>query len=186
MVGVEGENLVLRVALLELKRDEPLLDLSLETLGAGAREDATAHVVLEEQHPRDLLRDRARATHAMAGAEVANRRDDQSRHAHAEVTLELGVLAGDDGLPQRGRDVFVANDDAAFGGELTDLLSVGSHQPGNGAWLVVVERADRGHIVCVDERQPAECAQKGGNDEERKKAGLPCEPDDDPGAWLDR
>ena len=40
------------------------------------------------------------------------------------MLLELGVLGGDDGLPQRRRDVVVANDDAAFGGELADLLSV--------------------------------------------------------------
>ena len=101
--------------------------------------------------------------------------------------LELGVLAGDDGLPQRGRDVVVANDDAAFGGELADLLSVGSHQPGDGAWLVVVERADlRRHRLRRRTVNAAERAQEGGDDEEREKAGLPCEPDDDPGAWLDR
>ena len=74
VVGVEGEDLVLRVALLELKRDQPLLDLALQPLGARAREHAAAHVVLQEQHPRDLLRDRAGAAHAMAGAEVADRR----------------------------------------------------------------------------------------------------------------
>ncbi len=86
--------------------------------------------------------------------------------------LELGVLAGDDGLPQCRRDVVVANDDAALGGELADLLSVGGHQPGDGAWLVVVERADRSDIVRVDEGQAAEGAQEGSHDEEGKETGV--------------
>ncbi len=38
-----------------------LFDLSFEPLGAASCEDTTAHVFLQEQHPRDLLSDRARA-----------------------------------------------------------------------------------------------------------------------------
>ncbi len=81
-----------------------------------------------------------------------------------------------------GRDVVVADHDAPLGGEFADLLAVGRHQPGNGARLVVVERADGGDIVGVDEHQSAESAQKGGHDEKREQAGPPGESDDDPGA----
>ena len=59
------------------------------------------------------------------------------------------------------RDVVVANHDPPLGGELADLLAVVGDQSGDGARLVVVQRADRGDIVRVDEHQPARVCREG-------------------------
>ena len=84
-----------------------------------AHEHAVVHVLVEEQAARQLLRDRAGAK-ALPVDDVLERRDDDARDAEPEVLLEVAVFAGDDGLPQHGRHVVVADHDAAFGGELAD------------------------------------------------------------------
>ena len=85
-----------------------------------------------------------------------------------------------------GRDVVVADDDAALGGELADDLPSRGQQPGDGVRPVVVERADFGQVVRVGEEHTADGAEERGDEEERKHGRPAGEPDDDPGAWLDR
>ena len=82
------------------------------------------------------------------------------------------------------RDVVVADDDAALGRELADQLAVAGQSAGDGVRLVVVERADLAEGRRRRRRTtPLSVPSKGGSDEQRRDAGLPCEANDDSGAW---
>jgi hypothetical protein len=93
VVAIEREDLALRVALLDLNRQECFLDLPVERL-----------LVREEQIARQLLRQRARAG-ALPANHVLDRGDDDARKAEAEVGVEALILGGDDGLTQQRRDL---------------------------------------------------------------------------------
>src|SRR3954466_10804262 len=100
LVGVEGENFALGVAALDLQRDQPLLDLALQSFEAAARVDAAlAHVLAQEQVAGHLLRDRAGAF-ALAGQQVERDCSSGIPDAQAEMPLESRVLGRDDRLPQ--------------------------------------------------------------------------------------
>ena len=73
VVGVEGEDLALRVSLFELDGDDGFLDLALEPANARSLEHAALHVILQEQHSRDLLGNRAGAR-PLAVDDVVDRR----------------------------------------------------------------------------------------------------------------
>src|SRR5919108_847161 len=121
LVCVEGQDLTLGEALLELDGDNGFLHLSLEATEASALEDAAAQVIAQEQVPRQLLGERARAA-APTVHDVLDGRDQDPRDAETEVLLERRVFGGDDRLSQEGRDVVVADDRATLGGELADRL----------------------------------------------------------------
>ena len=176
VVGVEGEDLALRVALFELHGDDRLLDLPLEAAHAGSLKDAALHVVLQEQHARDLLGNRAGAE-PLPVEHVLDRGDDDARDAQAEVLLEVGVLAGEDRLAQRRRHLVVADDDAPFDGELADHLAVAGEDAGDGVRLVAVERADFGEIVGVGEEDAAQGAEERRRDEQDHEPRLPGDAD---------
>src|SRR4029079_4631461 len=104
LVRIEREDLALRVALLDLHRDDGFLDLPFEADVADLEADR-----LPAPPTRELLRDGARplGSRTLTGNPVANRaehvacrRHDDMRHAEAEVTLEFGVFRGDDRLTQ--------------------------------------------------------------------------------------
>jgi hypothetical protein len=77
--------------------------------------------------PGQLLRDRA-GTEALAVEDVFQGGDDDARDAQAEVLLEVSIFAGDDGLPEHGGHIVVANHDAPLDGELADDALVASEQ----------------------------------------------------------
>jgi hypothetical protein len=172
LVGVEGEDLALRVAPLELDGDEPFLHLALETLEARAHEDAVAHVLAQEHVARELLGDGAGATAAAEPSvrsrvqHVAEAGHDDARDAQAEMLFELGVFLGDDGLPEPRGHVLVADDDAAFGRELGHGTAIRRQQTRDRVRLVVVERRDLRQIVAVGEQHAAEAAEAGGEHEQ--------------------
>ena len=166
LVGVEREDLGLGVAPLELHRHQHFLHLALDERPARAHEHAVDHVLVEEQIPRELLRDGAGAE-ALAVDDVLDGRDDDARDAQAEVLLEVAVFAGDDRLTQHRRHVVVADDDAAFDRELADHPFVAREQAGDRVRLVVVERADLRNVVGEREEHAADGAEHGGDDEER-------------------
>src|SRR5919201_6968946 len=95
LVCVEGQDLALGEALLELDGDDGFLHFSLEAAEAGALEDAAAQVIAQEEVPRQLLGEGARAA-APAVHDVLDGRDQNPRDAEAEVLLERRVLGGDD------------------------------------------------------------------------------------------
>ena len=78
-----------------------MASLIFRSNAANARplEHASLHVVLQKEHARHLLRDRAGAE-PLAVDDVVDRRDDDARHAEAEVLLEIGVLARHDRLTE--------------------------------------------------------------------------------------
>ena len=78
--------------------------------------------------------------------------DDDARHAQPEVLVEARVLRRDDRVSQRRRDVVVADDDAALGGELADRLAVARQERRDRVGPVVVERADLGDVARKRER----------------------------------
>ena len=91
------------------------------------------------------------------------------------MLLEIRVLAGDDRLAQRGRDVVVADDDAPFDGELADDPAVAREHTGNGVRLIAVERADLRKVVGVREEHAAEGAQQSGDHKKDHEHRLSCQ-----------
>ena len=72
-----------------------------------------------------------------------------------------------------GRDVVVADDDPALGGELADDVAVARQDAGDGVRPVVVEGADLGEVVGVGEEHAADRAEQRGGQEERGDRGAP-------------
>src|SRR3989442_7674959 len=170
LVCVEGQDLALGEALLELDGDNGFLHFSLEAAEAGTLEGATAHVIAQEQVARELLCQRARAT-PLPVDDVSHRRNQDPRNAEPEVLLERRVLGGDDRLSQGGRDVVVADDSTALGGELANRLTVAGEQARNRARLVIIERRDLGQVVRAGEQDAAQRAEQRREDEHGDKSG---------------
>jgi hypothetical protein len=143
LVGVEREDLLLRVPLFELHGEDRLLDLALERPLVHAASHVTS---LEEQVARELLGDRARAG-ALPRDDVLHGGHEDARDAEPEVLLEVGVFRGKDGLAEDRGDLVVAHDHAALGGEFADDLAVGGQQTRNGVGAIVVESANLGEVV---------------------------------------
>ena len=87
LIDVEGEDLALRVALLDLEGEQGFLDLALgRLLPADGKEVAG-----------ELLGQRAGAS-PLPGEQVLQRGDQDARRAQAEMLVEARVLGGDDRL----------------------------------------------------------------------------------------
>ena len=167
LIAVEGENLVLGVALLNPDREERFLDLAFPRLLVG-----------QKQLARELLRQRAGAARFPPLDDVFHERGHDPRNAEADVLLELVVLCGHDRLPQVGRDRLVGDDLTPLDRELADHLTAGSVHPRDGAWRVVVQRRDLGEIAGVREDDARRDSEKRRDEEERNEAGVAREPDD--------
>ena len=184
LVGVERQDLGLRVATLELHRHEHFLHLALDERPPGSHEHTVDHVLVEEETARELLRNGARPE-TLAVDDVLDGGDDDARDAQPEVLLEVAVFAGDDGLTEHGRHVVVADDDAALDRELADDALVASQQAGDRVRLIVVERADFRNVVGEREEHAADSPEHGRDDEERDQAGVPCDAQHDLAPRLD-
>jgi hypothetical protein len=90
--------------------------------------------------------------------QVVGQRDQDARDAQAEVLLEIRVLGRDDRLSQDGRDLVVADDDAALGRELSDDLAVSCCKARDGVGTVVIERADLREVSGIRKQDPADGA----------------------------
>jgi hypothetical protein len=108
LIAVNREDLLLRVTLLDLHRQQQFLHLAFPGLLVG-----------EEQLAGELLGQRAGAVHPPVD-DVLHGGHDDSRDAQPEVLIELVVFCGQDRLLEFGRDAFVRNDLAALDRELTD------------------------------------------------------------------
>jgi hypothetical protein len=175
LVGVERKDLALRIALLDLNGEDGFLDFALDGFIEADREEIA----------RELLRDRARAGH-LTLHHVVGDRDEDACDAQPEVLLEPGVLGGQDGLPQRRRDLVVADDDTPLGGELANHLAIAREEARDRAGLVVVERADLGKVVSKRKQNAAQCSEQGRDDKEHRQARLPGDRGEDPspGSFL--
>ena len=93
-VEVDGEDLLLAELGLEPDGVDQLLQLAAE----GA-------LVVEVEVLHQLLGDRAAALDDAAGAEVGQRGAGEAEHVDAEMAPEAGILGGDHGLHEEGRDL---------------------------------------------------------------------------------
>ena len=100
-VEVEVEDVLLGQVLLELPREDDLLDLALD--GALGRE----HEVLD-----DLLRDRRGALHADVETHGVVERADHAEPVDPLVLHEIGILGGHEGVAHVQRDLFQRDDGA--------------------------------------------------------------------------
>ncbi len=166
VVAVEGEDLALGVPLLDLDREDRFLDLAFPRL-----------VERQEQVPGELLGQGAR-TRALAVHDVACRRDDDARDAQAEMAVEPCIFRSHDRVPQRHRDVAVADDDPPLRGELPDDVAVERLEARDRARCVVVERRDLRQVVTVREQQARQRARYRREDEQRDDAGAAGKADD--------
>ncbi len=170
LVAVDREDVFLRVALLDLDRQDDLANLALEEFLLGQAE------LIEVA--RDLLRQRARALIAAPFDDVDEGGDENAPDVHADVAFELRVFRRDDGLLQRRVDVVVADDDAALGGELADDFALRRIEARNGARRVVVERGHLREVARVREENAAQNAEQCRHHEQRRDGGVACEADD--------
>ena len=120
LVGVQGEDLRLGEAALDLDRQHHLLHLAPEVA-----------VGRKKQVARQLHGQRGSALGAAVEHDVAPGRAEDAPHVHAPVLLELLVFGGDQRVAQHLGEVVVAVDDAPLQRKLPD-----------DAVLVVVELGD--------------------------------------------
>ncbi len=86
-VEIEGEDLVLAVARLEIEREDGFLELAFE----GA-------IGIQKEILRQLLRQRRAALHHMASFHIVERRARETDRINAEMIAESPVLDGDKGV----------------------------------------------------------------------------------------
>ena len=135
LVGVEGEDGVLRVVLLDLDGQQRLLDLPLE-LDVGGEEEQLA----------ELLGDGARPAHDLAVPQVDGGRGDDPADVDAHVVVETLVLDGDDGQLEVLGDLAGGNELAPLEEELADGLAVPAVDLGQDGGLVVFQGPDFGQV----------------------------------------
>jgi hypothetical protein len=97
------------------------------------------------------------------------------------MTVEVGVLSGDDRLSQQRVDVLVGDNHPPLGREFADDLAVVGHDPRDRVRRVVVERRHLRQIAGVGEEDAAQDPQHGDDHEERDQARVLRDPDDDVG-----
>jgi hypothetical protein len=113
VVGVDGEDLLLLEARLDLVRQDRFADLA-------------EHVALvtDEHELGDLLRDGRAALHDAPRFEVGERRADDAERIDAVMLEEAIVLGGDERLHHVLGDLVVRQHDALLQVELADELAL--------------------------------------------------------------
>jgi hypothetical protein len=161
LIAVHPEDLVLRVAFLDLNREERFLDFSFRGL-----------IVSQEQLARQLLRQRAGAVHAPAH-DVVDERDDDAGNAQTEVLIEAVVFGGKDGVLDVGRNRLVGDHFPALDGELADDFAARAIDARDSARCVVIERGDLRKIAGESEEHTGRDAERRGDQEERDDPRAP-------------
>ncbi len=164
LVGVHREDLFLRVALLDLKGEEHLLDLAFRR-----------ELVRQKQLSGELLGDRAGPAAAPASRGPPHGRNEEATNVDPAVVEERTVLGRDERVAQHGRNVGVGDDHAPFGGELADDGAVASDDAGDRSRRVLVERRDLREVTRKREEYAAGRARHRGEEEERRDAEVPGE-----------
>ena len=103
LVAVQREDLFLREISLDLKSQDDLLGLPRVGL-----------LRCQEEQPRKLHGESGEAFGPAPLAEIGEQSSRNPPWVDAEVTPEVGVLDGDDGVAKRRRDVLEAHDHAAL------------------------------------------------------------------------
>ena len=173
LIAVEGENLALRVSLLDLNRDEDLLDLALRTLIAERESD-----LFGKQAARELHGQRAGARDHPPAHDVAAQPNQHRRDAQPEMIVEVLVLGGNDRVPKVRRDVFVGNDEAPLDRKFSERLAIRGIDAGDGARRVIVESGNEREVAGVGEQHPAQDSQQRDADEQDRESGVPGKSND--------
>ncbi len=170
LVAVEGEDLALGVALLDLDGEQRFLHLAFEALLEPDGEEVAGQ----------LLRQGAGAGRVSEPPlkHVAHHRDEDARDAQAEVRIEVGVFGRDDRLTQLRRDVVVADHQPTLDGKFADHLAVRRVDARDGARIVVVERRDFGQVAGKGEEHAAQGAEERGRRKEGDERGAAGDADD--------
>jgi hypothetical protein len=153
-VQIEGEDLLLGVALLELDRDERLLDLAAPSALAG-----------EEEGAGELHGDRGGPLLHLARAQVGERGAGDAEGVDAAVLVEVGVLGGEQGVLQHLGDLALLQHHPALAGEGGEDVGVLVVELGDQARPVVA--AERLHPRHVDRRRHSDPGD--GADEQRRE-----------------
>jgi hypothetical protein len=177
LVAVDREDLLFRVPLLDLNREDDFLDLPLQRLGKALL-TLGGEPELVFQVAGQLLRQRAGALRPAALEDVDRAGHGDAPDVDAEVAIELGVLGRDNPLTEQRVDVIVPDDDPPLRRELADHLAVRGVDARDRAGRVVVEHRDARQIACVREQHPAQDAEHPRDHEERDDAGIPSDADD--------
>ena len=143
LVGVERQNLALRVPLLNLHGDDRFLDFSLEADIADAKADGFG-----EEIAGKLLRKCAGAGRP-AGAvrelrfdaveQVARKPQHDGRNAQTNVCVKACIFGGDERLTEKWGDVIVANHQTSLDGEVANQFAARGVNARDGVGVVAVE-----------------------------------------------
>ena len=122
LIAVQREDLALRVSLLDLDRDEDLLDLAFRILSPSVNPTSFG-----KQVARELHRERAGTRDHAPAHEVAAEPDEHGRHAETEVVVEVLVFRRDDRVAQVRRNLLVRNDEPPLGRKFSERLSIDAY-----------------------------------------------------------
>ncbi len=171
LVAVDREDFLLRVALLDLNRENRFADFPFERF-------LVVETELLFQVPRELLRERARTLRPAPLDDVGGGGHEDAPDVDAEVAVEFRVLGRDDRLSQQRVDLVVSHHHAALRRELADGLAAAGVDARDGARGVVVERGYLWEVAGVGEHDAAEDAEHRRDDEQRNQSGVARDFDD--------
>src|SRR5207245_5878654 len=139
LVAVEGEDLVLGERLLDLQRQDHLLELAADRL-----------LRLQEERAGELLRDGAGPLGLPEPDDVRYDRAGDAAEVNPHVLVEARVFRGDQRVEESLRDLIEADDNPLLGAELVEDLAVGSVDRGDDVRLPVLKLADLGDVERED------------------------------------
>ncbi len=156
LIRVELEDLVLREVLLDVDRQEHLVDLAAKAL-LGREEDLLGELLRQRRRPFDLL----------AGDEVLQAGAEDRFRIDAAVVVEVGILGGDDGVDQGGRHVALRYHDPLLNRVLRERDPLPVVDPRDDGRLVVLEILHQRHAHGVGEDESGGDAED--EDEEKEE-----------------
>ena len=154
LVDVELEDLVLAEVLLDLQRQQDLVQLAV--VGLLARQEEVA---------RHLHGDGRCALAAAAGRQVGERGAGEADRVDTLVFVEAFVLRGEDGVLERGRNFGDAHYVTALLSELANEVSIGRIYSQRHPGTVVGERVERRQ---VGPREQGHCRERGKAEDDQR------------------
>ena len=158
LVGVEGEDLRLGEAALDLDGEQRLLHLAIKrTVGR------------EKQIAGELHGERGCALHFAARFDIAIGSTHDAPDVDARVPVEILVFDRDQRIAEDLRVVVIAGDDAALQRKGADNSALSVVQFGHGTGAITFELFDLGQVRRVDKQQARCRAHRGGEQDEQSE-----------------